>query len=269
MDNKTLARKFSEGATSGEGSHMYIDGNTIYSYGYHFPIARRMPDGKFLFNNEGYSNTTSRHKNYVKNELPSNFISPSTSEGIRNGVAVAPYVKPKRVPKTEIEYNVQGNYGHGWEDVTAEEKYSEARKRLKDYNDNEPNAHRIITRRIPNPEFVKQQEVKNLHDMEKCVGLTSSTLHDEGKHASSLYQEYKERLKTSPPEDVSCWLEDIESSRQKGFISGGESAHLKELADKEAEKEGKFTPALGMSLSPPARSSVRRSSGRSGRRGSV
>ncbi len=35
--------------------------------------------------------------------------------------------------KTTDEYTIQGNYGYGWEDVTAEESYMEARARLKEY----------------------------------------------------------------------------------------------------------------------------------------
>lgn len=48
---------------------------------------------------------------------------------------------------------VQGNYGQGWEDVTAEEKRSEARARLREYRENEPQyAHRLIRRRERNEE---------------------------------------------------------------------------------------------------------------------
>ena len=54
----------------------------------------------------------------------------------------------KANPKTRVDIVVQGNYGSGWEDVTAEEKWTEARQRLKEYNENEPNPHRIITRRV-------------------------------------------------------------------------------------------------------------------------
>lgn len=44
---------------------------------------------------------------------------------------------------------VQGNYGHGWEDVTAENEKSEAKQRLREYNTNEPQyPHRMITRRV-------------------------------------------------------------------------------------------------------------------------
>jgi len=56
--------------------------------------------------------------------------------------------KPKRVPKTKEVFVVQGNYGQGWEDVTEEDNYFEAKKRLKEYNENESYPHRRITRRV-------------------------------------------------------------------------------------------------------------------------
>jgi len=36
------------------------------------------------------------------------------------------------------EYDVQGNYGYGWEAVTCEETRREALKRLREYRENEP-----------------------------------------------------------------------------------------------------------------------------------
>ena len=54
------------------------------------------------------------------------------------------------IRKTEDEFNVQGNYGFGWEDVCAESTYREARERLREYRDNEPGyPHRIKVRRVP------------------------------------------------------------------------------------------------------------------------
>lgn len=56
-----------------------------------------------------------------------------------------------RLQKTVLTFIVQGWYGSGWEDVTAEETYTEGRARLKDYRDNDPqHAHRLIRRREPN-----------------------------------------------------------------------------------------------------------------------
>lgn len=74
MNNTKLSQKFAGGGTTGRGSSMFIDGDTIYSYGYHFPIARRT-DKKYhaipvaLFNGNGYSNTTAKHKGNVYSAL--------------------------------------------------------------------------------------------------------------------------------------------------------------------------------------------------------
>jgi len=46
------------------GSNFYYDGDTIYSYGGHFPIARHV-DGVVLFTTESYSNSTSKHINHA------------------------------------------------------------------------------------------------------------------------------------------------------------------------------------------------------------
>ncbi len=54
--------------------------------------------------------------------------------------------------KTRDEYQVQTYTGrqYGWEEVTAEETYTEARERLKEYRENEPqHPHRIKRVRVP------------------------------------------------------------------------------------------------------------------------
>ena len=53
------------------------------------------------------------------------------------------------IRKTTDEYQVQGNYGHGWEMVTAEETRKAAREQLKYYNANESYPHRIVLKRVP------------------------------------------------------------------------------------------------------------------------
>jgi hypothetical protein len=58
--------------------------------------------------------------------------------------------------KYEYLFIIQGLYGagYGWEDVTAEESSKEARARLREYRENEPEyPHRMIRRREPNPNY--------------------------------------------------------------------------------------------------------------------
>lgn len=47
MNNKQIAKAFAQGATKGKGSNLFIEGDTIYSHGYHFKVAVRNTDGSF------------------------------------------------------------------------------------------------------------------------------------------------------------------------------------------------------------------------------
>jgi hypothetical protein len=58
-----------------------------------------------------------------------------------------------KIYKTVQVYIVQGHYGQGWEDLTECDSYKEARDDLKAYRDNDPAPTRLITRRIPNPDY--------------------------------------------------------------------------------------------------------------------
>lgn len=53
------------------------------------------------------------------------------------------------VRKTRDEYDIEGNYGYGWDVVTCEDTYRAAREQLRVYRENEPDAaHRIVKRRV-------------------------------------------------------------------------------------------------------------------------
>lgn len=65
MNNKQVAQRFAEGSIKGTGSNMFIDGQTVYSYGYHFPIARHIGAYYTLFNASRYSSSTAKHKCHV------------------------------------------------------------------------------------------------------------------------------------------------------------------------------------------------------------
>ena len=79
MRHDEVAKRFANGATKGKGCNVFIDGDTIYSYGYHFPIARRVREGggegyegrvvAYLFNSDSYSSSTSKHQSYVRGAL--------------------------------------------------------------------------------------------------------------------------------------------------------------------------------------------------------
>lgn len=60
--NIEIARAFAAGATRGHAANLFIENNTIYSYGYHFPVAKKIKDGIYLFNVSRYSNSTSKHQ---------------------------------------------------------------------------------------------------------------------------------------------------------------------------------------------------------------
>jgi hypothetical protein len=63
-------------------------------------------------------------------------------------------VVKKQIKKNKYAYLwvLQGNYGygHGWEDLTAEESYREILKRKKEYRENEGGSYRVIHRREKN-----------------------------------------------------------------------------------------------------------------------
>jgi hypothetical protein len=70
IKNSELAEMFAKGGEGKlNGSHMFIEGDTIYSYGYHFPIAKRFDAGRFIFTTSGYSVSTSIHKGHVRRAL--------------------------------------------------------------------------------------------------------------------------------------------------------------------------------------------------------
>jgi hypothetical protein len=61
-------------ARSNGRGNIFFTGDTIYSYGSHFPIARHVENSKgqkaILFTTKGYSSTTAKHKSYVRNAIP-------------------------------------------------------------------------------------------------------------------------------------------------------------------------------------------------------
>jgi hypothetical protein len=82
---------------SGRASSMFFEGPVIYSYGYHYEIARFIdaPNGqKFCFvNANGYSNSTAKHTSHVINAIPDGiptFRVPfvRNSQGVNNKISL-------------------------------------------------------------------------------------------------------------------------------------------------------------------------------------
>ena len=73
------AHQTDQNASNGQGT-IYSIGDTIFSYGDHFPIARHCK-GVILFTTDTYSNTTSKHLGCTRYAIPKNatvFVCEST-----------------------------------------------------------------------------------------------------------------------------------------------------------------------------------------------
>lgn len=69
-DNRGVARAFAErrAATNSNGQFFSPDGNVIYSYGPHWPLAAWVNSGLHI-NDDRYSTTTSKHRSFVISAL--------------------------------------------------------------------------------------------------------------------------------------------------------------------------------------------------------
>jgi hypothetical protein len=65
----------SQSQYEGRASNVFFEGETIYSYGRHFPVARFAPEfgNVVLFTDKGYSNSTAKHKSIIRSAIPSSF----------------------------------------------------------------------------------------------------------------------------------------------------------------------------------------------------
>lgn len=52
----------------GKANSMFFEGNTLYSYGYHYPLALFIEPNTILINDKGYSVTTAKHIRIAKAE---------------------------------------------------------------------------------------------------------------------------------------------------------------------------------------------------------
>lgn len=65
----------SQSQYEGRASRVFFEGQVIYSYGRHFPVARFAPEfgDVVLFTNRGYSNSTAKHKSLIRSAIPASY----------------------------------------------------------------------------------------------------------------------------------------------------------------------------------------------------
>lgn len=80
MKNIDLIKSFVNGATKGKITRhnsftgqthtpLFIEGDTLFSYGHHFPLARHNADGTVWVNTDKYSVTTSKQQGMVRGAI--------------------------------------------------------------------------------------------------------------------------------------------------------------------------------------------------------
>ena len=88
MRTEDVAINFLGGAKNGKANSVFIDtageNTVLYSYGYHFPMALRYPNGGLMINSDKYSVTTSKHQSYLRRHISSEIIEPVTTEELKN-----------------------------------------------------------------------------------------------------------------------------------------------------------------------------------------
>lgn len=72
LTNKQVAERFAKLYNDGKSGTMFIELGVVYSYGYHFPIAKRISNTEVEFTTDGYSVTTAKHKSLVLKALKEN-----------------------------------------------------------------------------------------------------------------------------------------------------------------------------------------------------
>jgi len=65
----------SQSQAEGQASRIFFEGETIYSYGRHFPVARFAPEygNIVLFTSRGYSSSTGKHKGIIRGAIPDSY----------------------------------------------------------------------------------------------------------------------------------------------------------------------------------------------------
>lgn len=144
--------------------------------------------------------------------------------------------------KNRKMYFVQGNYGSGWDDLTAHDTRYDAGKDLRDYNQNESYPHRIISRYIKREDYEKgnyksggklkkggEALAKELPagwggEMDRMLAMTSKEEQREimrkiGVPEKEIYKTHPSELRAEYAADFYVELK----RRREGYKKGGEA----------------------------------------------
>lgn len=104
MNHSNIAHRWANNTDqnlSKGSSSLFFEGASIYSYGHHFEIARKLSDGRTLFTKDSYSNSTAKHKSHVYGAIQYNAIEVSTFFALEDSKETK-----NKAHKSNIEYIV-------------------------------------------------------------------------------------------------------------------------------------------------------------------
>lgn len=136
MNNRTVAENWRQQTNKAKnGSSMYYEGNVIFSYGPHFPMALLTSstyNGKaiVLQNAYTYSNSTAKHLNHMRPQCYSDAVVKMPTDLLKRFTEALEY-KYTRDSKAELK-NLTASYING-QIKESEGKMARARK-LKDFH---------------------------------------------------------------------------------------------------------------------------------------
>lgn len=127
LNNREVAERYGHTDISeGTGSNLFIEGRAVYSYGHHFPIAVKT-DAKYngrpiiLWNSDGYSMTTAKHKSYIGGELGDYMRIEASTEALQSYINVIEYLGDMRGTLSDIDKELDARH----------DRYEEKRQRAR------------------------------------------------------------------------------------------------------------------------------------------
>jgi hypothetical protein len=147
-------------------------------------------------------------------------------------------MNPRKPSKYVETYVIQGNYGQGWEDVSASAVHKEARTLLKDYDMNEPNAHRLITRKSLRTSNPRVKGAKDTYKRERRTGeqLFQAGFEDarEGLPAMSKNKHYVRGYKSKSGTNFKARKYVPGAAKRKAMIAAEDARYAASIAKERA-----------------------------------